>query len=136
MSANPDEEGARPSSCSLCSSGEGAGLSVSLGQLGAQINAWSWCLGSREQGRAGSNPSQGPSLRAEIELDLSVHWFIELKGVHPRKSWARPHLLPKKVRSQQDTWTHPLPLGSRPHSPFSTPLDLEERSSALTPPRL
>lgn len=65
------------------------------------------------ESRGGQAPSQvkDPAL-GETVLDLWVHRFIELKGLPPWKSWARPYLLPKKVRPQRDTRTHLLPLGS------------------------
>lgn len=50
----PRWAGARPNSCSVCGSRQEVELWVSLCQPGAEINALSWFLGSRKQGRAGS----------------------------------------------------------------------------------
>lgn len=61
----------------------------------------------------GQAPSrQGPRLPpGKLSwISRSIGPSIELTGVCPRKSWARPHLLPQKVRPQQSTRTHPLPL--------------------------
>ncbi|XP_029784471.1 uncharacterized protein LOC115282537 [Suricata suricatta] len=76
----------------------GVELSESVCQPGAEINAWSWCLGSRQQGRTGSVPRQGLSLGGNGAglIQKAPLQFFNPEGVPPRKGWARPHLLPNK----------------------------------------
>lgn len=64
-----------------------------------------------ERGRASSIPSRTPPPPGKLSwISRSIGPSIELKGVRTRKSWAKPHLFPQKVRPQQSTRTHPLPL--------------------------
>ena len=90
---------------------------VSLCQPGAEINALSWSLGFREQGRVGSDPAPVKDLALgetlswiSLEPHLSPHpptnthhthtpfQFINLEGLPPVRIWARPYLLLEKVR--------------------------------------
>lgn len=114
---------------------------VSLCQPGAEINAWSWSLASREQRRVGSHPSpvkdpaSGEPLSwiSQERTPPPPFQFINLEGLPPMEIGARPYLLLEKVRPPQHLPTHNThPLGSRCHPPLSVPLSLEELSSVLT----